>query len=68
MSLNRNEWPMRTLRTIVTDLLEDKFARMTWFVTDFEKNAWRYYRFTELIVKDETLLIFYVSYKCLNES
>ena len=59
---------MRTLRTIVTDLLEDKFARMTWFVTDFENNARRYYRFTELIVKYETLLIFYVSYKCLNES
>lgn len=68
MSLNRNERPMGTMRTIGTDLLEDKFARMTWFVTEFENNARRYYRFTELIVIDETLRIFYVSYKCLNES
>ena len=44
MLLNRYEWLMRTItfhdhKTVRTD----KFARMMWFVTEFEKNARKYY-------------------------
>ena len=46
------------------DFLEDKFARMRWFLTKFFKNAWKYYRHTEFVVIDETLRNFYASYNC----
>ena len=35
--------------------LEDRFARMRWFLTEFEKNVWKYYWHTEFVVIDETL-------------
>ena len=53
MSLNRYEWLMRTItfhdhNTVRADFLEDRFARMT----EFEKNARKYCRYTEFVAID----------------
>ena len=40
------------------------FARMRWFLTDFEKSARKYYQHTEFVVIDETLRNFYAAYNC----
>ena len=37
---------------------------MRSFLTEFEKNAWKYYRNTEFVVMDKTLRNIYVSYNC----
>ena len=44
MLLNRYEWLMRAItfhdhNTVRDDFLEDKFARMRWFLTEFEKKC-----------------------------
>ena len=57
MSLNRYEWLMRTMTL-------HRFARMRWFLTEFEKGARKYYQHTEFVVIDETLRNFYASYNC----
>ena len=41
MSLNRYKWLMRTItfhdhNTVTADFREDRFARMRWFLTEFE--------------------------------
>ena len=60
ISLSKYEWLMRTTtfhehNTVRADFLEYRFARMKWFLTEFEKNARKYYRHTEFLVKDKTL-------------
>ena len=69
MSLNRFKRLERTRtfydhNTVRVDFLEDRFARMRSFLTEFEKNVWKYYRNTEFVVMDKTLRNFYVSYNC----
>ena len=44
MSLNRYEWLMRTItfhdhNAVRADFLADRFARMRWFWTEFEKKC-----------------------------
>ena len=44
MSLNGYGWLMRTItfhdhNTVRADFLEDRFARMRWFLTEFEKKC-----------------------------
>ena len=60
---------MRTItfhdhHTIRADFLEDKFARMRWFLTEFEKNVRKYYWHAEFVLIDEPLRNFYASYNC----
>ena len=67
ISLSRYEWLTRKLtfhdhNTVRADFLEDRFARMTWFLTEFLKNAQKYYWHTEFVVLDETLRNFYAKY------
>ena len=69
MSLNRYEWLMRRKifhgnNTVRDYFLEDRFARMRWFLTEFEKNALKYYQHTEFVVIDETLRNFYALHSC----
>ena len=69
MLLNRYECLMRTITfhdhdTVRANFLEDSFAHMRWFLTEFEKNARKYYWHTEFVVIDETLRNFYTSYNC----
>ena len=69
MPLNRYEWLIRAItfhdhNTIRDDFLEDRFPRMRWFLTEFEKNVWKYYRHTEFVVINETLRNFYAFYNC----
>ena len=60
---------MRTItfhdhNTVRGDFLEDRFARMRWFLIEFEKNAWKCYWHTEYVVINESLRNFYTSYNC----
>ena len=41
------------------DLVEDRFARMRWFVTKYGQSAQKYYPHTEFVIMYETLQNFY---------
>ena len=68
MSLERYEWLMRTItfhdhKAIRTDFLKNRFARMRWFVSEFN-NTRKYYRHTEFVAIDEILRSFYTLCNC----
>ena len=67
MSLDKCEWLMRIITfhdhsTVRADFLDDRFARMRWFLTEFENHARKYYRHTEFAAIGETLQNFYASH------
>ena len=69
MSLNRYKKLIRRTtfhdhNTVIADFPEDRFVRMGWLLTEFEKIARNYYRHTEFAVIDETLRNLYASYNC----
>ena len=50
--------------TVRADVLEDRLARMRWYLAEFEKYARKYYRYTEFVVIDITLTNFCTLYNC----
>ena len=63
MSLHKYEWLRSTITfhdhsTVSADFLDDRFACMKWFLTEFENNARKCYRHTEFVRN------FYASYSC----
>ena len=58
MSLKRYEWLMKNISfhdTLRQEYVTDRFARMRWLVTSFERNARMYYKHTAFGCIDETL-------------